>query len=233
MQKLSRKVLEDADRDRWLTRFLGFMAFYLFLLRPLNDLSLNISIVLDVFFAILLVSSPFAIAENNRVRAILVIVSAAAVASIVLSLAIPGYYTTLAREVLAVIYFSILGTLVFRQIISDGEVNLHRIKGAVALYLLLGIIFQMGFTLLEFVIPGSFAFSVAPTGQENLESKLLHLSFVTLTTVGYGDITPVHPLAMTLCDLEALIGQLYPAILIARMVSLEIAARPNRGSPRI
>jgi voltage-gated potassium channel Kch len=53
---------------------------------------------------------------------------------------------------------------------------------------------------------------------------LYYFSFVTLTTVGYGDILPVAPVARALATLEALVGQLYPAILIARLVSLQIYA---------
>ena len=57
--------------------------------------------------------------------------------------------------------------------------------------------------------------------------SLLYYSFVTLTTVGYGDITPVHPMARSLAMAEALVGQLYPAILIARLVSLQIMSKKN------
>ncbi|KIC93810.1 potassium channel family protein, partial [Flavihumibacter solisilvae] len=51
--------------------------------------------------------------------------------------------------------------------------------------------------------------------------EFLYFSFITLTTTGYGDITPVHPIARSLANLDALIGQLYPAILIARLLSME------------
>jgi hypothetical protein len=56
-------------------------------------------------------------------------------------------------------------------------------------------------------------------------SNLIYFSFVTLTTVGYGDILPIHPVARSLCNLESIIGQLYPATLLARLVSLEIEGR--------
>ena len=56
-------------------------------------------------------------------------------------------------------------------------------------------------------------------------AALLYFSFSTLTTVGYGDITPLHPMARDIANLEAVIGQLYPATLLARLVSLEIEHR--------
>jgi hypothetical protein len=58
-----------------------------------------------------------------------------------------------------------------------------------------------------------------------LASNLIYFSFVTLTTTGYGDIFPVHPIARSLCNVESIIGQLYPATLLARLVTLEIAHR--------
>jgi hypothetical protein len=56
-------------------------------------------------------------------------------------------------------------------------------------------------------------------------STMLYLSFVTITSTGYGDIVPIHPLVRSLCNLEAVIGQLYPAILIGRLVTLELTGR--------
>jgi hypothetical protein len=57
---------------------------------------------------------------------------------------------------------------------------------------------------------------------------LIYFSFVTLTTVGYGDVTPVHPLARSLALMEGLTGQLYPAILLARLVTLHAQETPPR-----
>jgi voltage-gated potassium channel Kch len=57
---------------------------------------------------------------------------------------------------------------------------------------------------------------------------LLYYSFVTLTTVGYGDVTPLAPAARSLAITEALIGQLFPAVLIARLVSMELASKSSR-----
>ena len=57
---------------------------------------------------------------------------------------------------------------------------------------------------------------------QSLASALFYLSFVTLTSTGYGDIIPVHPLARSLCNIESVIGQLYPATLLARLVTLEM-----------
>ncbi len=106
----------------------------------------------------------------------------------------------------------------------------HRIQGATAAYLLIAFSFALAYFLLEFLVPGSFRF---PGGEANLNSEswrvFYYYSIITLTTLGYGDIIPVHPVARNLAAAEALIGQLYPAILLARLVTLHAqTTRPKK-----
>jgi len=96
-------------------------------------------------------------------------------------------------------------------------VTAQRVQGAVAAYLLLGLAWAAAYAFVAALAPGAFA-TARP---ESTHSRsYLYFSFVTLTTLGYGDITPVHHAARSLAMLEALTGQLYPAILIARLVTL-------------
>ena len=99
----------------------------------------------------------------------------------------------------------------------------HRIQGAIAFYLLIAVIFAYFFLLLVTLVPDAFNKSIALTDSFGA-TRLLYFSFATITTTGYGDIAPVHPPARSLANLEAVIGQLFPATLLARIVTLEIAA---------
>jgi len=113
---------------------------------------------------------------------------------------------------------ALLAFIVLFRVFAGGRVNEHRILGAVSGYLLLGLTWATIYGLVEAVYPGAFVRNVASGDRRDW----IYYSFVTLTTTGYGDITPVHPVARTLAILEALVGQLYPAILIARLVSQDI-----------
>ena len=93
--------------------------------------------------------------------------------------------------------------------------------GAIVLYLLIGLIWAVIYSAISLHVPNAFAGSV---GVNAGLSDWVYFSFVTLTTVGYGDITPVAQGARALATLEAFIGQLYPAIIIARLVSLQSRA---------
>lgn len=114
-----------------------------------------------------------------------------------------------------------LGWVVARSVFGPGRINYHRIIGAILLYLLIAMAFASLYLLIGLRVPGAFA-NLAIEDSPALTSALIYFSCVTLTTVGYGDITPVYPLARSLANLEAIVGQLYPAILIGRLVTLQL-----------
>jgi hypothetical protein len=113
-----------------------------------------------------------------------------------------------------------LGTVIAGAVFRRGVITYHRIIGAILLYLLIALTFATLFAFVGLTLPSSFkgiTFAEEPT----LVNSITYLSFVTLTSTGYGDIVPVHPLARCLCNLEAVIGQLFPATLLARLVTLQ------------
>jgi hypothetical protein len=99
----------------------------------------------------------------------------------------------------------------------------HRVQGAIVLYLNFALFFFTIYRFIEVLVPN--AFTGLPPNGDSSGAALLYFSFTTLTTLGYGDIEPVHQMARTLANLEAVIGQLYPATLLARLVSLELEHR--------
>jgi Ion channel len=116
-----------------------------------------------------------------------------------------------------------LGIVVARAVFGGGRITYHRIVGAILLYLLIAVAFATLFAFVGLSIPESFK-GVAFEDDAALASSLFYVSFVTLTSTGYGDILPVHPLARSLCNIESIIGQLYPATILARLVTLELRA---------
>jgi hypothetical protein len=106
-----------------------------------------------------------------------------------------------------------------RQVLAGGAVTRARIEGAVALYLLVALLFATAYETLEAISPGAFAGAIGPP------QSFRYVSLIVQTSTGLGDIVPVAPLARTLVTLQAVTGQLYIAVLLARLVSLELAAR--------
>lgn len=122
-------------------------------------------------------------------------------------------YSIMAAILFMVIFVPIL---VFQhEFFSIKQVTADTLKGGVAIYVLMGVAWAMFYTILVDFDPNSFA-GVKPS---QVRADLLHFSFVTLTTLGYGNILPEIPLARIASDLEAIAGVMYPAILISRLVS--------------
>lgn len=119
---------------------------------------------------------------------------------------------------------AVLIWVVGRAVISPGRITYHRVIGAVMLYLAIGLLFVALYTLVDVIHPGSFK-GMRATDELPLPSDFVYFSFITLTTVGFGDVVPVNPIARSLCNVEAIIGQLYPATLLAYLISLDVAAR--------
>lgn len=106
-----------------------------------------------------------------------------------------------------------------RQVLAPGIVTGRRIEGAIALYLLMALMFASAYELTERVIPGAFA------GATEVPQAFRYFSLVVQTSTGFGDIVPVSPMARTLAVMQAVLGQLFIAVLLARLVSLELAGR--------
>ncbi|MDC7787320.1 potassium channel family protein [Rhodoplanes sp. TEM] len=125
----------------------------------------------------------------------------------------------------------VLGSVVARLVFGPGRVTTHRVIGAVLLYLLVAAAFVAVFAVVGMAIPNAFA-GLEVVDSPGLAANLIYFSFVTLTSTGYGDIAPVHPIARALCNIETIIGQLYPATLLARLVTLELEHRRERVAGR-
>jgi hypothetical protein len=93
--------------------------------------------------------------------------------------------------------------------------------GAVLLYLAIGLTFSALYAIVGVAYADAFD-GLKVVDSPTLSSRMIYFSFGTLTTAGSGDIAPLHPIARSLTNLEAMIGQLYPATLLARLVTLEI-----------
>jgi hypothetical protein len=109
---------------------------------------------------------------------------------------------------------------VFEIVFGPGRITAHRVRGAIALYLAIAIIFAWLYRLIAGVVPTAFSGLKFAAGQHGALSPFLYYSLTSLTTLGLGDITPVNAFARSLTGLEALLGQLFPAVILARVLTL-------------
>jgi voltage-gated potassium channel len=112
--------------------------------------------------------------------------------------------------------------LVWRQVLFTGFVNTNKIVGSICIYILLGLVWAFGYLIAEELFPGSFNGLDHEMWQGNLE-QFTYYSMVTLTTLGYGDITPEQPVARFLAYMEAITGIFYTTILVASLLGVRLA----------
>lgn len=133
--------------------------------------------------------------------------------------------------------FAVLEAFVLARVLTHSRVTRQTVLGAICGYLMIGFVFAFVYAGLTFVMPDAIAVGGQPLDSEqvtNLDkhvSELAYFSFITLATVGYGDIVPVSPLARSLAVVEALLGQLYLAAFVARLVGAMATPSPKARPP--
>ena len=207
--------------DRGLSVFSALLLIVAFVLPPL--LSPGSGAARPVTSsALLLISGVLALGERRLARTLLMPVAVVTLAVDLGSWVVPvAEPWVLGMSLLSLMLFL---AVVLGQTLRRGPVTFHRLHGAVAAYLLLGILWAYAYALVALLAPVAFS---GPVSSADGPRAFFYFSFVTLTTVGYGDVLPVHPAARSLAALEAVTGPLYLAILIARLVS--VAVGPGRA----
>src|SRR6476661_7660607 len=212
--------------DRSLSVFLGLLLVAVFIVLPLAEQ--EGMLIASVGFSVLLVAGVALVAKNRMTRGL--VAGAAGVALIIhwTQHVVPGTGLSMMSAFSSLCFLGILAGVVFREVLNKGPITLHRVQGAVAVYLLLGLIWAFAYDMVLLSAPDAFHSSELTVQHKTVTPPLIYFSVMTLTTVGYGDITPIHPMARALAMLEAVIGQLFPVILIARLVAMELQFR-NSG----
>ena len=219
------RSLQERYSDPLLTALTIMLAILLFVVGPLQAAGIVAAHHFGIAFGLVLVAAVFIVSGSAvAVIAILAAVVLIVVAT-VLRLSQPSAIDIYLDAASWLITGVTLSIVVARAVFAPGKVTYHRVIGAVLLYLSIGLIFVALFCFVALRIPNAFT-GLGPL-RDNLAvaGNLIYFSFVTLTSVGYGDIVPLHPFARGLANVEAIIGQLYPATLLARLVTLQLEGR--------
>jgi len=226
-----KKFMRFWSEEHALSVFLLLLVVDMFVMGPVVRTLPTFDFASDLLFSILLVAGVFMVVRHRALQwtAGMFALLAIAVRWAGIMFGTPGLFFWNA-------VLSLLITLAFLLIVlwwvyREGPVTGHRVRGAVAAYLLLALCFSFSYDLTEYVNPGSFTLPLGGVqGMQTRSASFLYFSVVTLTTVGFGDIAAVHPVARSLVMVEALVGQLYPAILLARIVTLQMETRRSQKS---
>ena len=215
-------------RGRWsdplLTALTVLLILMLFVFAPLQAVGIRVFQVLGFASALGLIGGVFFMSGSPMIIVPLLAAFIMAGTAAISRLSAPSILDVYLLAGALLIMGTVLVYVVARAVFSSGRVTHHRIIGAILVYLSIAVIFVSLYTIVGLLVPNAFS-GLSFEDNPALASKVIYFSFVTLTSTGYGDVFPLHPVARSLCNLETIIGQLYPATLLARLVSLEIEGR--------
>jgi hypothetical protein len=204
-------------------RFLSLLIFIIamLILGPLVEEFVQLSILIDILWSAIFVSAIYAVSQKKRHIVIAVLLALPMLGSIWTKYFVQHKALMVVGSLCGAAFFlfAIIQMLIF--IYSHIEVTRDLIVGAAVVYLFMALMWTFIFIVVETLHPGSFNL---PEGQGfEATRQFVYYSFVTLTTLGYGDITPISSLARSLCVLEAVIGQLYLVVQVAWLVGIHVS----------
>jgi hypothetical protein len=188
----------------------------MFVLRPLSEMHVVTGSISQIFQLAVGLIAAFFVADAGIARTTVVAVAVLAAATNATRLFASGAVLPL----LAVINFGYgiaIAWVILNAVFGPGRVTVHRIQGAVVLYLDLALVFAQVYAELEIFFPGSLSGQLHPPF-----GTLLYFSLSTLTSTTFGDVVPLHPLARAAANFEGVLGQMFPATLLARLVGLHL-----------
>ncbi|MEJ2180134.1 MAG: potassium channel family protein [Gammaproteobacteria bacterium] len=220
------RLVENKIIKRFRFSFLVLVLLSLYIVVPFFD----ISFLTDLVVSFLFIAALAAVTQNSQLFWLTLVL-----AVFTISLTWGSYWS--GNEQLAIIartfqilFVVLIAGAILSQIFTHKKITRETVAGAICVYLLMGTMWADVYGIMEIVQPGTFPAYETAAGEiitdPHLRSSQFHyFSFVTLSTLGYGDITPTTREAQSLASMEAIIGQLFLAVLIARLVGQQVSYR--------
>jgi ion channel len=200
----------------------------LFIAAPLVEEMEGGELIVSGLFSLVLVAGVLAVADRKRVLVIAIILAIPAIAGRWINHFRPDVVPPVVFLVAGLILIAFVVGNLLRFVLRAPSVTVEVLCASISAYLMLGLMWTMAYWLVDQLTPGgAFSFNTNAGTRSMNGFTGFYFSFITLSTVGYGDITPVSRIARWLAAMEAMTGLLYVAVLIARLVSLYSSPKSN------
>jgi hypothetical protein len=188
------------------------------------------ALIESILLTVVLVSALLAIATRRRILIVAALLSLPALIGRWLNHYRPDLVPPEVFLIGGIVFVLFVVGNLLRFVLNAPSVNTEVLCASISAYLLLGLLWTLGYWLIAALIPDAFAFNASTVADRSMKGlNGLYFSFITLSTVGYGDITPVSKVARMLAAAEATTGLLYVAVLIARLVALHATRKSNES----
>ncbi len=226
VKKFCNVLIQTCFKGKFLFLLISILCILVFV--PIFRGFVEIRILTNIFLTTTLISGVYAVSKKKHVLLTAVFLAIPFFASIWTGILLKVPSLVLVGECFGILFTGFIVIIILSFIFGEQEVTINVIHGAIVVYLLIAIMWAFIYSVLEIIQPGSFAIG---EGQIEVGRLLfIYYSFVTITTLGYGDITPVTAPANSFAILEAVTGQIYLVVLVARLVGMHIAQSMDRKS---
>jgi hypothetical protein len=207
------------NQENGLSGMLILICIMHFMLVPVFGSYSFFMIVLNIFWMLFITAGIFALSKNQKQAIKLSIVPFLFIVFSWISAFKPSLFTVIIDLILSTSTFLLLIILVLLKVFEPGPITPHRVIGSIVVYMLIANLFAIVYLFFYEQIKGSFQITLPPFESNSIDANFMYFSYVTITTTGFGEIVPLHPMVRSMVQVEALIGVLYPVILIGRLVS--------------
>jgi len=207
------------DKESGLSGMFVLLFIMHFILIPIFGSYSSFMIIINIFWMLFLIAGIISLSKSRKHTLMFIIILAAFILFRWLSVFIQSPFVHLGDIVFTVLTFGLLIYLVLMKVFEPGPITEYRVIGSIVVYMILANLWSVIYLFLYEHIPGAFQITLPPFESNTLQANFLYFSYITITTTGYGDIFPLHPFARAMVQIEAIIGVLYPVILIGRLVS--------------
>lgn len=213
---------------RFILLALALMAV-LFLFPALADFQVKGTLVTELFMFFVILGVGRSVMQRRNIRTVTIVMLVILLASRLLAAEAQTMSTTVLALSLNIAVFGYIMVLMMGFVLRAGRVTADKIDAAICAYLMYGLIGALTYSLVAVVQPEAFSYAAALLGEGGVDtlgfSHFLYYSFVTQTTLGFGDMTPISSLARSLTAMHAATSQIYMTVLVARLVGLFTASQ--------
>ena len=227
-QKSYIPVGQDGFKGRFL--YLLILIVGLIIIVPLVENFVRLRMITDVFMTAIFITAAYAISRRKLHVVVAVLLLLPLLASIWSEYFVKLPALQVAGNLCGVLYFAYAVIAILMFIFAQRQVTRDLIAGAAVAYLMMALMWTFLYKSVEILEPGSF--SLAETGFKTHGLVFIYYSFVTITTLGFGDITPTTSLASSLTILEAIVGQLFLVVVVAWLVGVHVSQTLERKHDR-
>jgi hypothetical protein len=208
--------IHDISKGRFLYLLITVLLYLIMM--PLAESLVKLRFLLTIFFSATLLAAIYAVSQNRKILIISVILAVPVLGLLWANQYFQTHTLSLFNSFFTIVFLIFFIFFLLSSVFKAKHVTADVIYTAIVGYLFIGLMWAFVYSILESFFPGSFA-----TSQSHTMQTYTYYSFVTLTTLGYGDIAPITPQARSFAILEAIIGQIYLTVLIARLVGMQIS----------